>query len=172
MNIVPADVRLETYVRGRTVQAIIEAAAKVDRALRAGGDAVGAGVKIRTVPGYLPLAQDANLTAIAAENGRALLGDRGAIDAGFLGGSFDVGDLAQLLPVLHPCVGGSKGALHTNVFEVVDYDAAAVLPAKLMALCVVDLLMDGAAEMKRVKAAFKPALTKAEYLAMMAKLEA
>jgi len=172
VNIVPAEVRLETYVRGKTVEAILGASAKVDRALRAGGDAVGAETRIRTVPGYLPFAQDANLTALAAENGRALLGERGALPAGFLGGSFDVGDLSQLIPVLHPCVGGAKGALHTNLFEVVDCDAAAVLPAKLLAMCVVDLLADGAAEGRRVKAEFAPAMTKEQYLSMMAKLEA
>ena len=171
VNIVPAEVRLETYVRGRTVKAILDASAKVDRALRAGGDAVGAATHIRTIPGYLPLEQDPNLNDLARANGRALLGERGALDAGFLGGSFDVGDLAQLIPVLHPCVGGAKGSLHTAQFEVVDYEAAAVLPAKLMAMCVVDLLADDAREARRVKAAYKPNMTKAEYLKMMAGLE-
>lgn len=171
VNIVPAEVRLETYVRGRTVEAIMDASAKVDRAFRAGGDAVGAATRIRNIPGYLPLFQDPNLTAIAAENGRALLGDRGALPAGFLGGSFDVGDLAQIIPVLHPMVGGAKGALHTNVFEVVDYEASAILPAKLMAMCVIDLLAGGAETARRVKAEYRPVLTKAGYLSMMEKLE-
>jgi metal-dependent amidase/aminoacylase/carboxypeptidase family protein len=34
-NVIPADVRLETYVRGRTVEAIPQANTKVDRALQA-----------------------------------------------------------------------------------------------------------------------------------------
>ncbi|MGC8837102.1 MAG: amidohydrolase [Anaerolineae bacterium] len=170
VNIVPADVRLETYVRGKTVEAILDASRKVDRALRAGGDAVGAQTRIRNVPGYLPLFQDERLTALGKANGRALLGERGTLDAGFLGGSFDVGDLAHLMPVLHPLVGGTQGALHGKDFAVVDYEAAAVLPAKLLAMCAVDLLADGAREAREVIANYRAPLTKEQYLALMADL--
>jgi amidohydrolase len=41
VNVVPADVRLETYVRGASVEAIQAAGKKVDRALKAGAMAVG-----------------------------------------------------------------------------------------------------------------------------------
>lgn len=170
VNIVPADVRLETYVRGKTVEAILDASRKVDRALRAGGDAVGAETRIRNVPGYLPLFQDERLTALGKANGQALLGERGALDAGFLGGSFDVGDLAHLMPVLHPLVGGARGALHGKDFAVVDYEASAVLPAKLLAMCAVDLLAEGAREAREVLAHYQPPLTKERYLALMADL--
>jgi metal-dependent amidase/aminoacylase/carboxypeptidase family protein len=170
VNVVPSDVRLETYVRGKTLDAILDASAKVDRAFKAGGDAVGAATKITNVPGYLPIFQDRNLTAIAAENGQALLGDRGALEAGFMGGSFDVGDLSHLIPVIHPFVTGTKGHLHTAEFAVTDYDAAVVLPAKLMAMCVIDLLADGAGEARRVKKEFQPRLTKQQYLELMQRL--
>ena len=36
VNVIPADVRLETYVRGASTDAIVAAAAKVDRSLIAG----------------------------------------------------------------------------------------------------------------------------------------
>lgn len=170
VNVVPADVRLETYVRGRTLQAILDASRKVDRALRAGGDAVGAQSRIRTLPGYLPFSQDANLVALARANGEALLGPPGNQDAGFLGGSFDLGDLAHLMPILSPFVGGTQGALHAVDFRVVDYEAAAILPAKLMAMCVVDLLAGDAEEARRVLREFKPSLTKGQYLQLMAEL--
>src|SRR6266699_1397350 len=55
VNVIPADVRIETYVRGKTVEAIMEANTKVDRALQAGALALGAQVEIETLPGYLPL---------------------------------------------------------------------------------------------------------------------
>ena len=42
VNVVPAEVTMETYVRGRTKEAILDANVKVDRALRAGALAVGA----------------------------------------------------------------------------------------------------------------------------------
>ena len=170
VNVVPADVRLETYVRGKTLEAILDASAKVDKAFRAGGDAVGAATRITNVPGYLPIFQDPTLTEIACRNGRELLGDRGALEAGFMGGSFDVGDLSHLIPVIHPFVTGTKGHLHTAEFTITDYEAAVVLPAKLMALCVVDLLGDGGAEARRVKQGFTPRLTKAAYLELMERL--
>ena len=42
VNVIPADVRVETYVRGNNMKAILEAAEKVDRAFEAGGHAMGA----------------------------------------------------------------------------------------------------------------------------------
>ena len=170
VNVVPSDVRLETYVRGKNLEAILDASAKVDRAFKAGGDAVGAATQITNIPGYLPIFQDRKLTEIATRNGRALLGDKGAQDAGFMGGSFDVGDLSHLIPVIHPFVTGTKGHLHTAEFCVTDYEAAVVLPAKLMAMCVIDLLADGAGEAKRVKKEFQPRLNKEQYLELMQRL--
>jgi hypothetical protein len=45
-----------------------------------------------------------------------------------------------------------------------------VLPAKLMALCVIDLLADGGGEGRRVKKEFQPRLTKGQYLELMQRL--
>ncbi|MCU0593062.1 MAG: hypothetical protein MUC57_16520 [Desulfobacterales bacterium] len=142
----------------------------MDRAFRAGGDAVGAATRITNIPGYLPIFQDRNLTEIAGRNGRALLGDRGALEAGFMGGSFDVGDLSHLIPVVHPFATGTKGHLHTAEFCVTDYEAAVVLPAKLMAMCVIDLLAQGGREARRVKCEFQPRLAKQQYLELMQRL--
>jgi amidohydrolase len=170
VNVVPSDVRLETYVRGKNLEAILDASAKVDRALKAGGDAVGAATQITNIPGYLPIFQDRKLTELATRNGRALLGDKGAQDAGFMGGSFYVWDQSHLIPVIHPFVTGTKGHLHTAEFCVTDYEAAVVLPAKLMAMCVIDLLADGAGEAQRVKKEFQPRLNKEQYLELMQRL--
>jgi amidohydrolase len=167
VNVVPSDVRLETYVRGKTLDAILDAARKVDRALRAGGDAVGAETTITNIPGYLPLILNDHLTGIARKNGKALLGENGSREAGFMGGSFDIGDLSHLIPVLHPFVAGTKGSMHTIDFSVVDYEAAVVFPAKLMAMCVIDLLSEGAEEARRIKGEFRPLLTKEKYLELM-----
>ena len=50
VNVIPSDVRLETYVRGRTMPAVMDASKKVDRALNAGAMAIGAAVDIETMP--------------------------------------------------------------------------------------------------------------------------
>jgi len=44
VNVIPGEVRIETYVRGRSVEAILDAERKVDRALKAGALALGASV--------------------------------------------------------------------------------------------------------------------------------
>ena len=64
VSAVPADVRMETFVRGRTLDAIMDANAKVDRALKAGAMAVGGDVVIQTIPGYLPLRQNASFNEV------------------------------------------------------------------------------------------------------------
>ena len=73
VNIVPADVTMETYVRGATPEAVADASGKVDRAIRGAAYAVGAEVEIRDVGGYAPLAQNKELSALFADNARAFL---------------------------------------------------------------------------------------------------
>src|SRR5947207_11307334 len=58
VNVIPGEVRLETYVRGRTVDAMMAANTRVDRALRAGALALGAKVEIETLAGYMPMVCD------------------------------------------------------------------------------------------------------------------
>ena len=65
---VPADVRMETYVRGTSVEGFLDASGKVDRALRAGAMAIGAEVEITTIPGYLPMFQNKGLTNLYEQN--------------------------------------------------------------------------------------------------------
>jgi hypothetical protein len=67
-------------------------------------------------------------------------------------------------------VTGTKGHLHTAEFCVTDYEAAVVLPAKLMAMCVIDLLADGGGEARRVRKEFQPRLTKQQYLDLMQRM--
>jgi amidohydrolase len=167
VNVVPYDVRMETYVRGRRIEAIADAAKKVDRAIRAGADAVGAQVRIRNIPGYLPLIQNDTLTTIARKNAIALWGENGVGEGKFQGGSTDMGDLSHLIPVIHPYAGGIGGALHGSDFEVVDMDAAVILPAKMMAMTAIDLLFGDGEEAKRVVKEFKPAMKVEDYLAFL-----
>ncbi len=169
VNIVPADVRLETYVRGAETSAIFEANKKVNRALRAGADAVGATVQINEIPGYLPLRSCMPLSELFEANARDLLGADAVKTSEFSGGSTDMGDISHVIPSIHPYIGGIKGAAHTRTFKVVDLDMVSVIPAKILAMTVIDLLWDGAAEAKRIKAEFKPVFTKDEYLAMWRK---
>ena len=68
VNVVPADVRIETFCRANNVPAIQDASMKVNRALKAGADAVGAEVKIVDIPGYMTPYECPEMKAIVEEN--------------------------------------------------------------------------------------------------------
>jgi len=165
VNIVPSDVRLETFVRGKTIEAIKDANEKVDRALRAGALAVGARVHITTLPGYLPMISDRNLQVVYRANAISLVSKGKVVPGGRHGaGSTDMGDISHIMPALHAFAGGATGTSHGNDYLIEDYDLAVVTAAKAMAMTVVDLLADGAARGKEVLARSKPRMTKQAYV--------
>ena len=173
VNAVPDDVRMETFVRGKTIEAILDANEKVDRALRAGALAVGSSVRITTLPGYFPMVSDATLRDLYRDNSISLVGEEKVmpIDPAHHGtGSTDLGDLSHIMPCLCGYCAGATGALHGSDFVIEDYELAVVTPAKVMAMMIIDLLADGAAAAKEMLAAYKPPMTKDEYLESMENL--
>jgi amidohydrolase len=165
VNVIPADVRLETYVRGKTVKAILDADRKVDRALRAGALALGATVEIETWPGYLPVANDPRLRELFRGLAVSLVGADQVQTLGHRAGSTDMGDLSHVMPALHPYIGGAAGAGHGADYRIVDPSLAYVTNAKLLAGMVVSLLGDGARSAREVVAQAQPPMTRGEYLA-------
>jgi amidohydrolase len=167
VNIVPSDVRMETFVRGRTLESYLDAARKVDRALRAGAYAIGATVEITTLPGYAPLANDPDLEAIFKRNAIELVGADNWSEGYHRAGSTDMGDLGLIRPVLHPYAGGASGNPHGADYEIVDREAFYLNPARAMALTTVDLLAHDAAQARDVLARSRPPFTKETYLDFM-----
>jgi len=151
-------------VRGRTLDGIRDANAKVDRALRAGALALGATVEIETLPGYLPLRSDPTLMRVFKDNADALFGAGVCRETGHRTGSTDMGDLSQVIPVLHPYMGGARGTGHGADYEVVDPHLAYVMPARALAATVVDLLWDGARGAREVVANARPTMTRESYV--------
>src|SRR4051794_12710374 len=172
VNIVPRVATMETFVRGATIEPILDANAKVDRALRGAALAVGAGVEITTLPGYLPLAPNQTMVEFYGHNAEQLV-DPSEInrDLGHRSGSTDMGDISQIMPAIHPYSGGAQGAGHGSDYEITDYETAAVIPAKAMAMTVIDLLAEGAARGKQILAENTPAMTKEQYLEVLRGLE-
>jgi len=170
VNIIPADVRMETYVRGRTVRAVEAASAKVDRALKAGALAVGTSVEIQDLPGFLPMIPDPELAGMFRANLEDLLGPGGVTESGHMSGSTDMGDISHIMPALHPYGAGVAGRPHAPDFRVVDPDLAYIRPAEAVALTVVDLLSGGAARAEAVRRAARPAMSRGEYVRFMRSL--
>ena len=164
VNIVPAEVCMETYVRARTGEAMMDASDKVDRALRGAALALGCRVEIETVPGYLSLRNDPDLTTLFRANAGHLFGDGQYRDYPHSGGSTDAGDLSQIMPVLHPAMTGANGTIHSPDWCIADVDAGYLAPAKTLAMMAIDLLADEAALGRQIVEKNKPTLGREEYL--------
>ena len=167
VNVVPADVRIETYVRGNNVPAILDGSFKVTRAFKAGGDAVGAQCEVTELPGYMPFVVNNELDDVMYQNALKLVDtDKIKVDleGPGTGGSTDAGDLSHIMPIIHAHVGGAEGIFHSESFEVPDKELAYITAAKLLATTTIDLLADGAAKALEIKSHFKPLMTKEEYL--------
>ncbi|HEY2995128.1 MAG TPA: amidohydrolase [Methylomirabilota bacterium] len=164
VNVIPGEVRLETYVRGRTVEAILEANKKVDRAFKAGALALGAKVEIETLPGYMPMTCDATMARMYRDNAAALVGADNFRQIGHRTGSTDMGDLSMVMPVLHPYMGGATGSGHGADYQIVDQTLAYLGTAKGLAGMVIDLMADGATGAREVLKNAKPPMTREQYL--------
>jgi amidohydrolase len=170
VNVVPDDVRMETYVRGKNVEAIKDANEKVDRALWAGALAVGGKVRIVTIPGYLTVINNPGMNELFRANAISLIGEDQVTQKGHTTGSTDMGDVSHIMPAIHPYAGGATGTSHGADFLVQDYEVAVLNPAKAMAMTIVDLLADGASRAKEILSKSKPDMTKQEYLAFLESL--
>ena len=168
-NVIPDDVRMEMGVRAASVSALTEVNRRVNEAIRLGAGVVGAGVEIIEDNFYLPCIQSRDLGEVYYRNATAILGPEAAenVFGSFRGSSTDSSARASLMPLIHPYFGGAVGSPHGADFEIVNEYAAYVVPAKIAAAAIVDLLWDGAKEARRIKDAFTPAInSKEEFLAI------
>jgi len=169
VNNVPADVRMESYVRGKTVEAIRDANRKVNNALRAGAMAVGAEVEIIDHPGYMPYTRDPKLEKVVVASCTELVGEDQIKQREHSTGSTDMGDFSCVMPTTSIGMAGTEGAGHSRDLKIVDPIKQYIWPAKALAVSVVDLLADEAREAKQVINGFTPTIKREEYTEFMKK---
>ena len=168
VNAVPGDVRVEWRVRSSNPQDLVKNNIMVDRCFKAGALAVGASAEITNIAGYFSLRHDPVLQELFHGNASQLLGrDRVALmpEGRNRGGSTDMGDLSQIMPVCHPYTSGATGPGHSKDYAIKDYERAVVVPAKIMAMVAIDLLAEGAEKAREVLDKTRPPMTKDEYVA-------
>lgn len=171
VNVVPSDVRMESYVRAGNVPAMIDANERINQALNAGAMAVGATCEIKDLPGYLPLQNNPTLNAFLKSNAEALIGEENVSVAPHMTGSTDTGDLSHIMPVSHPWIGSVRGVLHGKDYTVFDEEMAYIRPAQMMACTIIDLLYDDAKPAQTLLSNYKPLMTKDEYLSFLASFD-
>lgn len=167
LNAVPADVRMDTTIRAMNVPAMKDACAKFDRCVHGAAIALGGHAEISDTPGYLPNFPDATLAATFTENAKLFYAEEQISPQLESTASFDIGDLSHFMPILHAMTSGVSGGLHSREFQITNEDDAAIIPAKIMACTIIDLLADDAVLAKKVIGEFQPRMSKDEYLAYL-----
>lgn len=165
VNSVPSETGLQGYVRASSIEAIDNLSSKFDTAFFSAGENFGAEMKVNTSTGYMPLICNRGLNQVFEDNTKKFLPQENIYHKGHFMASTDLGDLSHLMPVIQPMMGGIKGGLHSPDFQVVDYNAAIVTPAKIVAHTLIDLLSNN--KMESILKDYKPKLCKEEYLRLM-----
>lgn len=164
VNVIPEDVRMESYVRAASIEALRDSNIKIDRALRAGADAVGAEVSIQSLPGYLPMHNNQALNQVFRANAEAVYGQTQVVAGTHEAGSTDTGDLSHILPTIHPWLACVSGALHSKDYSVADSHAAYIKSAQALAMTLIDLLYGDGEAAEQILREYKPLLTKEQYV--------
>lgn len=167
VNVIPAEVTMEMYVRGATFGAIRSVSEKIDRALAGAALSMGAEVHIATRPGYAPLVNDAGMTRVAADAAALAMPDVpfSVFDRPSTG-STDMGDLSCVMPVVHGYCPGVTGSGHGSDYFVTDPETACVRNAAWQVTMLDLLLGDGAERAKAVLANYRaPYADKEAFLA-------
>ncbi len=167
VNVIPDYVKMESYVRASNIEAMARYNKAVDRALKAGGDALGAKCDIQNLPGYLPLRPDQAFRDLLRENAVNLFGEDQVTLGEHSAGSTDMGDVSHLMPVVHPWVGCVDGVLHGADYSLRDGEVAYTKTPQVLALTIVDLLAEGAEKAEAICQAFKPQLDRDSYVKFM-----
>lgn len=167
VNVVPSEVKMEAYVRARSINSILSVNKKVNSAISSAAMAIGGSVEIEDTFGYLPIINDKNLINILRDNLEYLGDGDEIVEEGKFTGSFDFGDVSHIIPSIHAMIGGISGNLHTAEYKIVDEETAYILSAKAVTLSIIDLLYDNAQKANKVIADFEPAITKEEYIKLL-----
>ncbi len=157
VNAIPETVELESYIRGKTFEAMAAANVRVNQALTGAAYSLGTNIEIIDMPGYSPLVNDPNMNLLAKEAAELVMpGYDFEIEDVFSTGSTDMGDLSAIMPVVHPYAGGATGKSHGNDYQIADPVAACVTNAKWQVMMLKLMLSDGAKRAKEILKNFVP----------------
>ena len=159
VNAIPDDVRLESYIRGATMDAIIDANRKVNRAIAAAAAAMGAKVHLRDVPGYWPRIYPEDFAKLTVKAMEQVMDVVEYNPEGWGTGCSDMGDVGAVMPTVHPFVSGAAGNGHGSDYRIADPETACVKSAQVQLLMLRLLLQDGAEAAKGIVANYKPAFS-------------
>ena len=150
VNAIPNDVRMESYVRGASLEAIKEANTKINRALAASAAAMGANVVLKDRPGYTPLENEEQLYDLTCEIVKQCFGEDALVKRGRSTGCTDMGDVSAVMPTVQPYASGACGVGHGSDYRIADPESALVMSAQYQVLMAEALLSNNAELGKKI----------------------
>ena len=156
VNAIPDTVKLESYIRGATMDEIVAVNDKVNRALAASAAAIGANVHLRDIPGYWPRRNPEDGAKVMVEAMEQVLDTVAYNPDGFGTGCSDMGDVGAVMPALHPYVGGASGSDHGVDYYITDPECACVKSAQVQLIALKLLLENGGARAKEIVENYEP----------------
>ncbi len=161
VNTVPEEVVLKAYVRGATTVAILDANKRINQAFTFSGKALNVEVEINDEFGYMPTHLSKELSQVVYNSMLEFVSEEQVLHNQETTASGDVGDLSNIIPTVQFGYGGNKGLVHSKSFFTSDYEAAYILPMKVLLTSILKLANG---EIEQVINNFKPGMTKEEYL--------
>ena len=150
VNAIPNDVRMESYVRGASLEAIKEANTKINRALAASAAAMGANVVLKDRPGYTPLENEEQLYDLTCDIVKQCFGEDALVKRGRSTGCTDMGDVSAVMPTVQPYASGACGVGHGSDYRIADPESALVMSAQYQVLMAEALLSNNAELGKKI----------------------
>lgn len=173
VNAIPDRVTVEAYVRGANLKAYSAINKKINRAFAAAAVSLGCRLEISDICGSSPRIYSQNMIDVFAKAGATVL-DKANIktDLPWDAGCSDFGDITQVMPGVHPHIGGALGTNHGADYRIADPVLACVTSAKVQLGAVELLLKDGAARANEAIKSFTPQYPSiAEFLAAADKID-
>ena len=151
VNAIPNDVRVESYVRGASIEAIVSANNRINRALASSAAAMGANVHLQDFPGYCPLYNDKNLYQLTVDVVKEGFGEEWIQEDTKWGtGCTDMGDISCVMPTIQPYCSGACGVGHGSDYGINDPETALVVSAQYQVLMAEALLSNNAEMAQKV----------------------
>ena len=172
VNIIPDKAKMEFLLRADKIETLKVLHKEFDRAMSGAAMAVGAGVEIETIPGYMPQYDDNELEELYSNAVSEIdpeIPNRGSISRC---SSTDMGDLSTIMPTLHGYTAGATGTSHGISYRIADKEKAYVTNAKILAAIAIDLLCNNAEAAKRIAAKRDGKLSVKEYIELADSLNA
>ncbi len=151
VNAIPDEVVVENMIRGADYEVVGQVNRKVNRAFAGAAAAMGCRVYLEDVSGSAPRINDKNLQNLFHDVALNFFKEEEMeFDKIWGKASSDMGDICNVMPSVHPYIGGAVGIGHSAEFLVVDAYTACVIGAKIISGVLKQLLMDHASLAKKV----------------------